>query len=62
MSKIGILHCTPKGLEKLAKAIRMMNGKSAKFEVHKDDDTHGVIRICCTEEAGWIDLEKGFYD
>lgn len=62
MSKIGILHCTPKGLDALAKSIRMMNGKSATFEVHQDDDTHGVIRLCCTEEAGWIDLEKGFYD
>ncbi|OPX89036.1 MAG: hypothetical protein A4E53_01644 [Pelotomaculum sp. PtaB.Bin104] len=60
--KIGYLICTPQGLEKLAKAIRTLNGKSARLEVHQDEDTHGVIRLCCSPEAGWIDLEKGFYD
>ena len=52
---------TPEGLESLAKASRTLGIKHIKLEVHKDDDTHGVIRLCCTEEAGWIDLEKGFY-
>ncbi len=60
--KVGLLHVTPKGLESLAKSIRLLGGNSATLEVHKDDDTHGVIRVCCTKEAGWIDLEKDFYN
>ena len=58
--KIGYLVVTPKGLEALAKALRNLNAKTARFEVHKDNDTHGAIRICCKEDAGWIDLMKGF--
>lgn len=57
---IGNLFVTPEGLEALAKAIRTVGGKSATLQVHKDDDSHGAIRLCCSEEAGWIDLEKGF--
>jgi len=59
--KIGTLFVTPEGLEALAKAIRILGGESATLEVHQDEDTHGAIRVCCNEEAGWIDLAKGFY-
>lgn len=58
--KIGEIFVTAKGLEGLAKAIRMFDFKVARFEVHQDEDTHGTIRICGTKESGWIDLMKGF--
>jgi len=53
---------TPEGLEALVKAIRLLGGKSACLEVHKDDDAHGVIRVCCNKSSGWTDLEKGRYN
>lgn len=60
--KIGIIHATPEGLRALAKAVENLGGKSVRLEVHQDEDTHGAVRLCCTPEAGWIDLEKGFYE
>lgn len=50
--KIGELIVTPNGLELLAKAIKTIGGKSAKLEVHKDDDSQGVCRVCLLPEAG----------
>jgi len=58
--KVGELLVTAEGLESLAKALRILGGKVGRFEVHKDDDTHGTIRICGTKESGWIDLMRGF--
>ena len=60
--KLGMILLLQKVLEALAKSIRILGGNHATLEVHKDDDTHGIIRVCCTKESGWIDLEKGFYD
>lgn len=60
--KIGLLFVTPEGLEALAKSIRILGGKSCTLEVHEDDDSHKILRVCATKKAGWIDLEKGFYD
>lgn len=61
MMKIGNILITAEGLEALAKSIRTLDIKYAMFEVHQDEDTHGEIRICCSKEAGWIDLTKGYY-
>ncbi len=59
--KIGYLLVTVEGLKTLANAIDLLSKtKVARFEVHKDDDTHGIIRICATDGSGWIDLMKGF--
>lgn len=60
--KIGYILITPKGLEALAKSIKIIagEGKMARLEVHQTEDSHGEIKLCCTPEAGWIDLMKGF--
>jgi hypothetical protein len=60
--KIGNLYCTPEGLEALAKSARIIGAKSLRLEVHQDDDSHGVLHVCCELNSGWINLEKGFYD
>lgn len=60
--KIGTIVVTPKGLNELAKSIRTLGGNSATLEVHKDDDTHGVIRVCAVKESGWINLDRGLYE
>lgn len=58
MTYVGQLLCTPEGLEALAKSLRILGGKTGNFKVYVNDEKS--VRICCEQDAGWIDLCKGW--
>lgn len=56
--KVGALIFSIKGLESLIRSAEALRFDKFALEVHKDDDTHGILRVCVKDGSGWVELDK----